>query len=97
MDGVRWNSFAPLHLAHNFYKENLWASGVRQRRETELRWRVKENFIAVLISFIWYDSFYIPREYRIIKDGTPLGSGSHRLWRYFRSCFTRLCKAIASR
>jgi len=33
--------------------ENFWASGVRDKRETELRWRVKENIVATLISFIW--------------------------------------------
>ena len=32
---------------------SLWSQGVLDRRERELHWRVKENFCAVLVSFIW--------------------------------------------
>ncbi|KAK7682642.1 hypothetical protein QCA50_014442 [Cerrena zonata] len=33
--------------------ENGWTSRVRESRENELRWRVKDNMVSTLISFIW--------------------------------------------
>lgn len=39
--------------------ENHWASKSRQSREDELKWRVKENTVDTLISFIWYVRFII--------------------------------------
>ncbi|KIJ66220.1 hypothetical protein HYDPIDRAFT_26589 [Hydnomerulius pinastri MD-312] len=33
--------------------ENQWANSARQSREAELRWRVKENVVDTVISFIW--------------------------------------------
>ncbi|KAI0091009.1 pleiotropic drug resistance ABC transporter [Irpex rosettiformis] len=33
--------------------ETRWTQRVRESRETELRWRVKENIVSVAISFIW--------------------------------------------
>lgn len=34
--------------------EYYWASKGRDAREKELQWRVKENVIDTLVSFIWY-------------------------------------------
>ena len=34
--------------------ENHWANGVRNRRDTELKWRIRENILGTLISFIWF-------------------------------------------
>ncbi|KAI0687745.1 P-loop containing nucleoside triphosphate hydrolase protein [Cytidiella melzeri] len=33
--------------------ETRWTQRVRESRETELRWRVKENIVSTAISFIW--------------------------------------------
>lgn len=34
--------------------ETGWSSRARDARETELRWRVKENIVSTVISFIWW-------------------------------------------
>lgn len=33
--------------------ETRWSNRVRESREEELRWRVKENIVDTLITFIW--------------------------------------------
>lgn len=33
--------------------EYYWAGKVQDARESELKWRVKENIVDTLISFIW--------------------------------------------
>ncbi|KAH9944830.1 P-loop containing nucleoside triphosphate hydrolase protein [Amylocystis lapponica] len=33
--------------------ESRWAERVRESREQELKWRVKENVVSVMIAFIW--------------------------------------------
>ncbi|KAI0950790.1 hypothetical protein AcW1_008002 [Taiwanofungus camphoratus] len=33
--------------------ESRWADRVREARETELKWRVKDNIVSVMITFIW--------------------------------------------
>ena len=34
--------------------ENGWASRVGDSRENELRWRVKDNIVSTVISFLWF-------------------------------------------
>lgn len=33
--------------------EHRWSARVRDARETELKWRVKDNIVSVFITFIW--------------------------------------------
>ncbi|KAH9906597.1 ABC transporter type 1, transmembrane domain-containing protein [Fomitopsis serialis] len=33
--------------------EHRWSARVREARETELKWRVKDNIVSVFITFIW--------------------------------------------
>lgn len=33
--------------------ETRWSSRVQKSRETELEWRVKQNIVDVLMTFIW--------------------------------------------
>jgi hypothetical protein len=40
--------------------ENHWASRGQEARESELQWRVKENIVDTLISFIWFAILYLP-------------------------------------
>lgn len=35
------------------FSEYYWADKVQGARESELKWRVKENIVDTLISFIW--------------------------------------------
>lgn len=34
--------------------ESMWANKVRKSRDTELKIRVKQNFVDIAISFIWW-------------------------------------------
>jgi hypothetical protein len=36
--------------------EGLWESKVADARESELRWRVRENVVSTLTGFIWFVS-----------------------------------------
>lgn len=57
-----WGSCAAtdlLELILTALTETRWTDRVRQARETELGWRVKENFVNVAISFIWYVRLYL--------------------------------------
>lgn len=38
--------------------EYYWADKVQGTRESELKWRVKENIVDTLISFIWLSFIY---------------------------------------
>lgn len=43
-------------VERGLFVENGWAQKARSSRETELKWRVKQNVIMTLVSFIWYAS-----------------------------------------
>jgi hypothetical protein len=38
--------------------ENQWSRKAQEARQTELQWRVKENVVDTLISFIWFATSY---------------------------------------
>lgn len=44
----------PLRIG--LFVENRWAQKATNSRETELKWRVKQNVLMTLFSFIWYAS-----------------------------------------
>lgn len=49
------HSITCLKLTHSLaHAETRWTSRVRDAREKELGWRVKENIVNTVISFIWY-------------------------------------------
>lgn len=52
--------------------ENHWAKKSLRSREEELKWRVKENTVDTLISFIWYVKSKIFIVYSTLR--------SHRIW-----------------
>jgi hypothetical protein len=43
-----------LYLLVDLNPENHWGRNTNQLRETELRWRVKQNIVDTFITFIWY-------------------------------------------
>jgi hypothetical protein len=54
MDGVIF-PFAITDVVTNTVpiSEYYWADKVQGTRESELKWRIKENIVDTLISFIW--------------------------------------------
>lgn len=72
--------------------ENFWAARSLKRREVELQWRVKENIVAILISFIWQ----VQKAWNnmSLTYDTRSGSGYHLPWRFFHSCFTLLLLVV---
>lgn len=52
-----WGQYIRSDRARNLHTysraENHWADKTRRSREDELKWRVKENTVDTLISFIW--------------------------------------------
>ena len=37
----------------NVFTETLWCQRTLDKREKELQWRIRENIISIVISFIW--------------------------------------------
>ena len=74
-----WGQYAEYALLRVFdiptKIENRWANKSRQSRDDELKWRVKENTVDTLISFIWYvtSTIFIGG----VQDPT---SCFHRIW-----------------
>lgn len=72
--------------------ENFWAARSLRHREVELQWRVKENIVAILISFIWQvQNAWINMTH---THDSRSGSGYHLPWHYFHSCFTPLLLVV---
>lgn len=63
--------------------ENLWTSNINAKREEELKWRVRENVVDTIISFVWcvaYNSTdaILTSRYINLQDMDTLGGISDR-------------------
>ncbi|KAK7058500.1 hypothetical protein VNI00_002134 [Paramarasmius palmivorus] len=69
-----WGKVYDVHLYPlvDEHAENHWGRNTNQLRETELRWRVKQNIVDTFITFIWYGN--------VMKGGTGLIALAFRTW-----------------